>query len=334
MDEPLVSIIIPTFNRAHLIGETLDSVAAQTYQNWECIIVDDGSSDRSQEIVQEYVDGDARFRLVPRPDDKPKGASSCRNHGMEAALGKYVIFLDSDDVLLPTCLEGRVRYAEEHPDLDFVAFRSEAFAEVPGDTAGGVVRPSDDSDLDRFLNLVHGWQTLGPIWKKAKLKEIGGWDPSLLSWQDWELNLRAICRGLSYERVDICDSYFRRSDSVARVNSSQRHDLKHLNAAIPLFRKVSDELIKSDKLTVSRSRALTGLAFIVSMRLLWDFGLRASLWSWRQAFRNELIKASDFTLGSFVLSSLAPVPLRRITWPTVLMMFRRRIGWTRKRIIL
>ena len=68
-NNPLVSIIIPTYNRAHLIGETLDSVLAQTYQNWECIIVDDGSSDNTDDVVNDYVKKDPRFKYYYRPDE-------------------------------------------------------------------------------------------------------------------------------------------------------------------------------------------------------------------------------------------------------------------------
>ena len=77
---PLVSIIIPTYNRAHLIGETLDSVLAQTYQNWECIIVDDGSSDNTDEVIGAYVEKDSRFKYYHRSDkDLPKEPSASRN---------------------------------------------------------------------------------------------------------------------------------------------------------------------------------------------------------------------------------------------------------------
>ena len=84
--QPLVSIIIPTFNRAHLIGETLDSILAQTYTHWECLITDDGSTDNSIEIIQEYVTKDTRFKLFTRPANRPKGANACRNIGLEKAV--------------------------------------------------------------------------------------------------------------------------------------------------------------------------------------------------------------------------------------------------------
>ena len=74
---PLVSIIIPTYNRAHVIGETLDSVLLQTYCNWECIVVDDGSSDNTSEILDNYCKKDTRFQYYIRPTNRKKGAGSC-----------------------------------------------------------------------------------------------------------------------------------------------------------------------------------------------------------------------------------------------------------------
>lgn len=100
----LVSIIIPTYNRAHLIGETLDSVLAQTYTNWECIVVDDGSEDNTDDVVTAYVKNDARFQYHQRPKDRPKGANACRNYGFELSKGKYINWFDSDDLMLPNKL--------------------------------------------------------------------------------------------------------------------------------------------------------------------------------------------------------------------------------------
>lgn len=97
--KPLVSIIIPTFNRARLLSETLRSVVAQTHSNWECIIVDDGSTDNTEEIIKEYVTNDNRFQYYCRPNGLVKGASSCRNIGLSKCSGDFVQFLDSDDII-------------------------------------------------------------------------------------------------------------------------------------------------------------------------------------------------------------------------------------------
>jgi glycosyltransferase involved in cell wall biosynthesis len=108
-NKPLVSIIIPTFNRAHLIVETLDSVLVQTYQNWECIVVDDGSSDHTDEVVGEYVKKDARFKYFHRPDEHLPGGNGARNYGFKMSKGDYVNWLDSDDLFANNKIEKQLQ---------------------------------------------------------------------------------------------------------------------------------------------------------------------------------------------------------------------------------
>lgn len=106
--QPLVSIIIPTFNRADLIGETLDSIIAQTYQNWECIVVDDGSTDNTEEVLKNYAKQDCRIEFYNRPETLAKSGNSCRNYGFQKSKGELIVFFDSDDVMLNDFLSSRV----------------------------------------------------------------------------------------------------------------------------------------------------------------------------------------------------------------------------------
>nr|WP_315142619.1 glycosyltransferase family 2 protein [uncultured Flavobacterium sp.] len=105
IENPLVSIIIPTYNRAHLIGETLDCVLTQTYSNWECIVVDEGSTDKTHTLLADYSNRDSRFRYIVKPADIKKGASISRNLGLKIAKGEFIQFLDSDDILAPNKIE-------------------------------------------------------------------------------------------------------------------------------------------------------------------------------------------------------------------------------------
>jgi glycosyltransferase involved in cell wall biosynthesis len=104
----LVSIIIPSFNREALLPETLDSILAQTYTHWECIIVDDGSIDSSLNIAEKYAINDDRFRVCRRPWYKKKGANNCRNYGFSKIYGEFVQWFDSDDIMLPSMIEDKV----------------------------------------------------------------------------------------------------------------------------------------------------------------------------------------------------------------------------------
>lgn len=108
MNTPLVSIIIPTFNRAYLIYETLDSVLAQTYTNWECIVVDDGSTDDTDKLLATYCEKDSRFKYHHRPSNRLKGANACRNYGFELSKGDYVNWFDDDDLMEDKFLENHL----------------------------------------------------------------------------------------------------------------------------------------------------------------------------------------------------------------------------------
>jgi glycosyltransferase involved in cell wall biosynthesis len=108
--QPLVSIVIPLYNAEKFISETLDSVLAQTYQNWECIIVDDGSKDASKEQVAEYCLKDKRFQYHWQPNS---GASSARNKGIELSKGQFIQYLDADDLILPDKIRNMLEESEK-----------------------------------------------------------------------------------------------------------------------------------------------------------------------------------------------------------------------------
>ena len=107
-NQPLVSIIIPTYNRANLIGETLDSIISQTYKNWECIVVDDGSSDYTNEVMQAYVEKDSRIKYYHRPKEHLPGGNGARNFGFKMSKGDYVQWFDSDDLMRFNFLEMKI----------------------------------------------------------------------------------------------------------------------------------------------------------------------------------------------------------------------------------
>lgn len=109
MDDILVSIIVPTFNRARFIGAALDSVFAQTYQNWEVVIIDDGSTDDTVEVLSTY--DDPRIIYVYQEN---QGVSGARNHGIGQCRGAMIALLDSDDEWLPTKLETQLQYMRRH----------------------------------------------------------------------------------------------------------------------------------------------------------------------------------------------------------------------------
>ncbi len=123
---PTISIIIPTYNRANLINETLDSIVAQTYTNWECIVVDDDSSDDTDIVLKTYCKKDKRIKYYPRPNHLPKGANSCRNYGFSKCKGKYIQWFDSDDLMLPKHLEIKIQTIQKY-NVHFVICETKYF---------------------------------------------------------------------------------------------------------------------------------------------------------------------------------------------------------------
>ncbi len=114
---PLVSVITPAFNAEQTIERTLRSIAAQTLQNWEMVVVDDGSCDLTAERVQRVSAGDGRVRLLRQQN---RGASAARNLGDAAACGRWLLFLDADDTVRPTHLQRLVRREQVRPDAAVV----------------------------------------------------------------------------------------------------------------------------------------------------------------------------------------------------------------------
>lgn len=127
MKTPIISIIIPTFNRAALIGLTLDSVKNQTYTNWECIVVDDGSTDETENIVKNYVANDSRFSYYERPGHLKKGGNGARNFGFTKSNGEFINWFDSDDIMLPEFLFEKISAFDN--DTNLVICNAQSFNE-------------------------------------------------------------------------------------------------------------------------------------------------------------------------------------------------------------
>lgn len=114
---PLVSIIVPTFNYAHFIGETLTSIQKQEYLNWECIVVDNGSTDQTESVVEEFVRKDPRFHYAKIPHST---TSASRNRGIELSSGDYIQFVDADDQIQTGKISNQVKLFEANPEAGLI----------------------------------------------------------------------------------------------------------------------------------------------------------------------------------------------------------------------
>lgn len=205
---PLVSVVIPTKDRAALLSEALASLRAQSLSRWEAIVVDDGSRDGTRAELERWTERDPRIRAATARAGR-QGGNHCRNVGLGLARAELVCFLDDDDQLSPACLEARVTVCELWPELDYAVFPRRIFLRAPGDTDRTLSATPARDALESFLEVLPPWQTGGVVWRKTALQRLRGWDERLSYFQDWELHVRALARGLRYRVEDGPYFFFR-----------------------------------------------------------------------------------------------------------------------------
>ena len=126
MNTPIISIVIPAYNASKTLMHTCNSIANQKYTHWECIIVDDGSTDETKEVALNFVCADTRFQYIYQNN---QGVSAARNNGIQSARGSLLAFLDADDLWLPNALNTFVASFNKQPDLDLAWGLAERFTE-------------------------------------------------------------------------------------------------------------------------------------------------------------------------------------------------------------
>lgn len=189
--------------------------------------MDDGSTEDCLLQMRQLIQDEPRVQLIERDRD-PKGACACRNIGVERCEGKYLIFLDTDDILAPHCLEQRVAVMEQNPELDLAIFPSEIFNVVPGDTGRWWNIETNRDLLTRQFHQDAICQGTGCIWKKSSFVKIGMWAEHLMIWQDIDLFLRAWIRNYN---VRVCfdlpaDLHYREHASLSREGFYSRPKIK------------------------------------------------------------------------------------------------------------
>lgn len=244
----MVSIIIPSYNRATLIGFTLDSILAQTYPDWECIIVDDGSTDNTEDVVKKYIEADHRFSFYSRPSHMPKGANSCRNLGLSHANGEYIKWFDSDDLLTSNCLKVQTRHLDSTP----VAMVCFSYAQYFDHNTGELKEPwsrnmtSDNYLHDHVINKIR-WPIGAILWRKSFLPDEP-FNPILKNSQEWLMHSIALSRLNQTQCVNLPEilNLIRRGNLRMSSDTSARYYHNQAKARFLLL----TSLIKDRKLKV------------------------------------------------------------------------------------
>lgn len=191
--DPLVSVIVPAYNAATFIADTLKSVMAQTYQNLEIIVVDDGSCDRTVEIVQQLAQGDQRIRLIQQPNG---GVAAARNLAIRASQGELVAPIDADDIWYPDQIRRQVQVMQAGGDRVGLVYSWSVDIDEQGQPLGGFHSAQVRGNVHTTL-IAHNFigNASATMMRRSCLDRVGGYDPELRNQQaqgceDWDLYLR------------------------------------------------------------------------------------------------------------------------------------------------
>ncbi len=202
---PLVSIIVPSYNYGHFIEMTLDSVAAQTYEEIECVVVDDGSTDDTVERVARFVERDKRFLYLYKTNE---GLGAAQNTGIMNSRGEYLQFLDSDDLLESEKVSQQVEFLENHPDIDIVYGGAFYFLSddmdrtlVPkcGNPADGFPKLSA-TDEQTLLKLIDQPMPVNTaLVRRRVIEDVGLFETAIRQVEDWDFWIRCAARGKRFQ---------------------------------------------------------------------------------------------------------------------------------------
>lgn len=313
----MISILMPVYNRETLIIETLESIVNQSFVDWECIIVDDGSTDQTAEVVEAFIKKDSRFIFLKRPEYLPKGPSACRNYAYEVSKGQYIQFFDSDDIMHPNHLLAK---SNKIANADVVVCKLKQFS---NQFENQLFQFSDSNHLvithsafDDFVSGKFEMMMVAPLWKKDFIHKHLPILTHLNMLEDHELYARAL-----YEnpKIEIINEYliFYRKGHDALTNTFFKNISSGLNSYLAAKQTVlnlkNSETIKLIILKQVLGYFRLGLAakqyqeakkcltFISKNKLAFNLALQTKLFRIRVLFNLiKIVKRGDFFLKPYL----------------------------------
>lgn len=229
---PKVSVIIPCYNYANFLMVAIESVIVQTFTDWECIILDDGSTDNTQEIAQRYVNKDSRIRYIYQ---KNRGLASARNTGITNSQGEYIAFLDADDIWGPRKLSKQI-FSMENNSSDLIHCKA-GFIDEDGNEIPGHWSSKSNVSYSELLhsNLIAGSGS-GVLVKKECFKRVGYFDESLPSLEDLNMWIR-ILKFFKNHYIDEKLVYIRRHNKSMQndISTMEKAWFQHLGKSLDLM---------------------------------------------------------------------------------------------------
>ena len=243
---PVVSVVIPSYNYGHFIHEAIGSIETQTLTTWECIVVDDGSTDSTRDIVLSLAQADSRVKYIHQEN---RGLSAARNTGLHACSGKYIQLLDADDLIQRRKLEHQASYLDGHPNVDLIYssmryFRDDNPTELRH-TMSGVNKPwmpevsGSGADVLPILLRKNFMAAHCPLLRRSVIDKVGVFDEALSSCEDWDYWIRCALQGQFFQFQD-----FEESLALVRFHrtSMSKNFRRMLEATLTMRRKIEPML--------------------------------------------------------------------------------------------
>lgn len=267
-----ISIIIPTYNRARLIGDTINSILRQTYQDFELIIVDDHSSDNTIEVVEELMLSDNRIIYYQRPKSFVKGANSCRNYGFRMSRGEFIKWIDSDDLLTEDALERQLASLKVS-GYDLSICNTDAFNNDPNKATRKWGNIDGNISVSNFILGNFRWHTGAGLWKKSFFSGIPPWKEGLMNSQEWLMHLTQLVQNVNLVIVPqtLCLVRDHEGSMSHKSNKSASYYYNELKA-----RKFAFDLLYSNsvKLSPLGLRKIRRQFFIYHFFILYKLGVK------------------------------------------------------------
>jgi glycosyltransferase involved in cell wall biosynthesis len=278
--EPDVTVILPAYNAAQYISETIDSVLNQSYQNFELLVIDDGSTDNTADLVRAYVQQDSRVQIISQPN---QGVSAARNHGIDRAVGEFLAFLDADDLWVPDKLEAHVRHLCSDDRLGMSFARIEYIDSESKRTGQKSNLRLKNIQPQHFYQDNLACTPSNVVIRRVVLQEIGGFDSDLSGLADIDLFLRVSCSGWTVEGLDEVLVYYRFHPNGMSSQLKRMEDEWHrFNAKVAIYNpSLVQKYHPSAEAMVLRSLARQSLRFKLDPDVGIDFINRALSADWK-----------------------------------------------------
>ena len=247
MENPLISIIVPCYNQAQYLDECLQSVLDQTYPNWECIIVNDGSPDNTEDVVKKWLANDSRYKYFYKENG---GVSAARNFGIERAKGEWILPLDGDDYIGNNYLElGSNHFAED--DLKVIYCNAKKF--------GAITKKWELQEFSLQQLATDNMIFCCAFFRKKDWLRVGGYDENLkIGYEDWEFWISILKNTGNVLKIDQ-ECFFYRIKVTSRNVTVKEHasqvikyvEKKHLDffhEQLGSLKLVHDELLEANKI--------------------------------------------------------------------------------------